>query len=183
MVDLDEERGILTRKLSEQYSQNSITMEEYERILEYINKLETRKEISIIEKIIQETGAGHNELTPAQNNEPMIPPAKGAHVALFSWRSSNVVSQNGYGGKYISLFGANRITIDNLPKGKTVIDVNSIFGLTEILIPKNIKIINKTVPVFAGVFAPGDANNEDEGLAELYIRGKAVFGNITIKRI
>jgi hypothetical protein len=183
MVDLDEERGRLTRKLSEQYSQNSINVEEYERILEYINKLETRKEISIIEKIIQETGAGYNELTPAQNNEPMIPPAKGAHIALFSWRSSNVAPQNGNGGKYISIFGANRITIDNLPKGKTVINVNSIFGLTEILVSKNIKIINTTVPVLAGVFMPEDVNTEGEDLPELYIRGKAVFGNITIRRI
>ena len=36
-------------------------------------------------------------------------------------------------------------------------------------------------PVFSGIFSPYKTNNQDEGLPELYIIGKAVFGNITIK--
>jgi hypothetical protein len=48
MINIDEEKDKLTQKLSEQYSQNIINMEEYERILEYINKIETGKEINII---------------------------------------------------------------------------------------------------------------------------------------
>jgi len=67
MINLDEEKDKLTQVLSEQYSQNIINMEEYERILEYINKIETGKEISIIQKIIQENNVNDNEITIAKN--------------------------------------------------------------------------------------------------------------------
>ena len=183
MFNIDEEKDGLAQKLSAQYSQNIISMEEYERILEYINKIETKKEINIIEKIIRENGVENNELTAMQNSEITIPKPSGKHVSMFSWRSTNVKSINGSGGKFISLFGANRIIVDNLPKGRTVLNVNSVFGLTEIIVSKNIKIISKAVPVFSGIFAPDEINREDEALPELYITGKAVFGNITIRTI
>jgi hypothetical protein len=175
MFNLDEEKENLTKKLSEQYSRNIINMEEYERLLEYINKIETKKEISIIEKIIQENNV--------ENNEIIIPKSNEKHLSMFSWRTSNVKPINGNGGKYISLFGANRIIVDNLPRGRTVIKVNSIFGLTEIIVPENIKIINKADPIFSGIFTPNEINEKDEELPELYIIGKAIFGNITIKTI
>jgi hypothetical protein len=181
MFNIDEEKDSLVKKLTEQYSQNVINMEEYERILEYINKIETRKEINIIEIIIRENSIDNNELAIIQNSEIMTPKTNEKHLSIFSWRSANVKSINGNGGKFVSLFGANRIIIDNLPKGRTVLNVNSVFGLTEIIASKNIRIINKAVPIFSGIFAPDEINREDEELPELYITGKAIFGNITIK--
>jgi hypothetical protein len=101
---------------------------------------------------------------------------------MFSWRSSNVKPVNGNGGTFMSLFGANRIIVDSLPKGRTVINVNSIFGLIEIIVAKNIRIVNKTTPVFSGIFqSKMKEENFDDESPELYITGKAVFGNITIK--
>jgi hypothetical protein len=184
MFNLDEEKDKLAKELAEHYAQNIINMEEYERILEYINKLETKKEISIIENIIQANNvAPNNELTVTQNNEVIIPETKEKHLSFFSWRSSNVTPVNGNGGKYISVFGANRIIVDNLPRGRTVLNVNSIFGLTEIIVSGNIKIINKAVQIFSGIYTPNKINKEDEDLPELYIVGKAIFGNITVKTI
>jgi hypothetical protein len=183
MFSIDEEKDKLAKALSEQYSKNIITMEEYERILEYINKIETKKEVNIIEKIIQENTIGHNELTTGRNNEIVIPKAKEKHLSVFSWRTTNVKSINGNGGKFISLFGTNRIIVDNLPEGRTVINVNSVFGLIEIIVSKKIKIINTATPIFSGIFSPNEINRENENLPELYIVGKAIFGNITIKAI
>jgi hypothetical protein len=182
MINVDEEKDNLTKKLSEQYSQNIINMEEYERILEYINKIETGKEISIIYKIIQENNVNNSTLTITKNSEIIIPKTNEKHLSMFSWRTSNVKPLNGNGGKYTSVFGTNQIIVDNLPKGRTVINVNSIFGLTEIIVSDNIKIVNKTVPIFSGIFSPNEINKEDEELPELYIVGKAIFGNITIKK-
>ncbi|MHB9294639.1 hypothetical protein PilKf_00363 [Pillotina sp. SPG140] len=182
MFNVDEEKDNLIKKLSEQYSQNIINMEEYERILEYINKIETKKEIHIIEKIIQENNVENNEISIIQNNEIMIPKTKEKHLSIFSWRTSNIKPIHGNGGEYISIFGTNQIIIDDLPKGRTVLNVNSIFGLTEIIIPNNVKIINKTAPVFSGIFfIPQAADENDNDRPELYITGKAIFGNITIK--
>lgn len=174
MATIEEEKNRLTNALSEQYAQNSITIEEYERLLEYITKIETRKEASAAEKIIREQSV--------QNDEALLSQAGEKQLSLFSWRSSNVKPVGGNGGTYTSIFGANRIIVDNLPKGKTILKVNSIFGLTEIIVSKNIKIVNKTVPLCSGIFAPGEINQEHEDLPELYIFGKAVFGNITIIR-
>jgi hypothetical protein len=161
MFNIDEEKDKLANKLSEQYSQNIINMEEYERILEYINKIETKKETNIIEKIIQENDdENNNERTKTINDEIIVSKSKERHLSIFSWRTSNVKSINGNGGKYTSFFGANRIIVDNLPKGRTILNVNSIFGLTEIIVSKNIKIINKTVPIFSGIFSPNEINKE-----------------------
>jgi hypothetical protein len=185
MITIDEAKTKLTEELSEQYSQNRVTMEEYERIIEYIHKIETGKEIAIIEKVIQEN-------KNKENNELIVPDTNGGekHLALFSWRSSMLKPVQGNAGNYLSLFGANRIVIEDLPKGKTILTVNSIFGLTEIIVAKDIKIINKTIPVFAGIFAPNEiydtkSGGENEGsndTPELYITGTAIFGNITIIR-
>jgi len=177
MVNLDEEKEKLFNKLSEQYSKNVINIEEYERIVEYVNKIETNTELNIIERVIEENNQKNNDIS-------MIPHNKNyeKHLAVFSWKSTNLKSNNGNGGKYLSLFGTNRIIIDNLPKGKTVINVDSIFGLTEIVLPKSIKIINNIVPVFSGIFIPDETNEKEGEMPELYITGKAVFGNITIIR-
>lgn len=174
MLSLNEEKDQLTLKLSEQYSQNIIGVEEYERVLEYLNKIETEKEIGVIRKIIRE-----NDVKDIETTAPETPEK---HLSVFSWRSSNVKSLNGNGGKYTAVFGTSQIIADNLPKGRTVINVGSIFGLTEIIVSKNVKIVNKTVPVFSGIFAPNEADHEGGELPELYITGTAVFGNITIKR-
>jgi hypothetical protein len=183
VFNIDEEKEKLTQKLSEQYAQNIINMEEYERIVDYINKIETVKEVNVIERIIDGNNVEYSALTQNRSNEIMMPKGKEKYLSAFSWRTTNVKPINGHGGEYISFFGTNRIIMDNLPKGRTVIKVNSIFGLTEIIVSKNIKVINKAAPIFSGIFIPAEINKEDEELPELYIVGKAVFGNITVKTI
>jgi hypothetical protein len=180
MVSIDEEKNKLALELSEQYSRSMINMEEYERILEYINKIETGREIAILQKIIRENNA-NNELTIAAV-EVTIPKTNEKHLSMFSWRTTNIRPLNSYGGSFFSIFGTNQIIVDKLPKGRTVINVNSIFGLTEIIVPNNIRITNKIAPIFSGIFAPYITNKDDEELPELYIVGRAVFGNITIKK-
>jgi hypothetical protein len=181
MYNFDDEKEKLIKMLSEKYSQNIITTEEYERILEYINKIETKKEITIIEKIILENIVNENELSITPRNEVTTSEKKEKHLSMFSWRTTNIKPINGNGGEFTSFFGANRIILENLSKGKTVLNVNSIFGLTEIITTQDIKIINKAVPIFSGIFMPNEIKGSNEELPELSITGKAVFGNITVK--
>ncbi|MDR2651116.1 MAG: hypothetical protein LBC68_02200 [Prevotellaceae bacterium] len=184
MYNFDEEKEKLTKTLSEKYSQNIIGMEEYERIVEYINKIETEKEIAIIKKIITETIAGDNELAATAGGDAiMLSKTNEKHLSVFSWRTTTISPVNGNGGQFTSCFGTNRIILENLPKGRTILNVNSIFGLTEIIIKQDIKIVNKVTPIFSGIFMPDKINSENKKLPELYIVGKAVFGNITVKII
>jgi len=151
--------------------------------LEFINKLETNRELIIAEKIIQENDFSNNEYSIVQYHNLLTKELKEKHLSMFSWRTSNVKFKNGYGGKYISLFGANRIIVDNIPGTQAVISVESIFGLTEIFVSEKIKVINRTVPVFSGIYVPQEINKEKEDFPELQIIGKAVFGNISINTL
>jgi hypothetical protein len=186
----------LTKDLAELYAQNTIRVAEYERILEYINKIETEKEAVIIEKIIHEHGSrdvpavqsapetavphpGEHNLTPIRQDKPRL--------AVFSWRSSAIEPVDGDGGAFTSLFGANRIIVDKLPAGRTTLHIHSVFGLTEIVVSKGIRITNRALPFFGGIFmplSPAEPDNEQGAdMPELCISGTAVFGNITIVRI
>ena len=169
MPTIDDEKEQITRALSEQYAQNSISLEEYERLIESVQKISTALELRNIQNIAAEDG-------------------KEKHLSVFSWRSATINPIHGNAGTYASVLGATRITINehDLPRGKTVLSVHSILGLTEIHVPKSIKIINKTTPFLAVVFAPNDTGERgiqnDAEAPELYILGRAILGNITIIR-
>jgi hypothetical protein len=169
MPAIDDEKDQITRALSEQYAQNSISLEEYERLIESVQKISTARELKNIQTIAAEDG-------------------KQKHLSVFSWRSATINPIHGNAGTYVSVLGANRIAINehDLPKGKTVLTVHSILGLTEIHVPKIIKVINKTTPFLAGVFTPDDTGErgirDDTEDPDLYILGRAILGNITIIR-
>jgi len=177
MINLEEEKTRITEKLSDQYSKNIINLEEYERLLDYVNKIETSKEVAVINNAIQENNAGVDSEMPALPYDN-----SGKNLTVFSWRTTNIKPKNGNGGKFTSVFGTNRIIIDDLPRGKTVLNIESIFGLTEIVVSQKVKIINKIVPLFSGVFIPDEINDDNDVLPELYLLGKAVFGNVTVIR-
>ena len=95
VFNINEEKDRLAQKLSGLYAQNIINVEEYERMLEYINKIETGKEVSIIEKIIQENCVVNNGFPAIQNSETMMSKASERHLSLFSWRTTNIKPING----------------------------------------------------------------------------------------
>ena len=179
-MNIDEEKNFLTEKLSEQYSQNNISLDEYERLLEYVNRMETSKEVAVLEKIIRENAVQ----TDVRTDYEPIPRQSGGgqHATVFSFRTANLKPHNGNGGSFSCVFGTNRIIVDSLPRGRTILNVETVFGSTEIIVARNIRITSDIVPFFSGVFMPDENDPEDPDLPELHIMGKAVFGNITIKR-
>lgn len=184
MFNLNEEKDKLAEKLAEQFSQNIIDMEEYERILEYINKIETKKEVNIIEKIMKENNIEGKRLTADKNNDIITPEENEKHLTVFSETSSYIKSLNGNGGEHSCYFGENKIIVENLPKGRTLLNVKSVFGETKIIIAENIKIINRIIPVFSEIAEPAvKTDGDDDDLPELYITGKAIFGEVKIKRM
>jgi len=188
LINFDDEKSRLTEKSSDLYSTGIISIEEYERLIEYINKIETKKEIAIIDGFIQGYSADVKH-APAREDAPAsrkISTGKKSggkeHVALFSWRTTTLEPVNGKGGKFVSLFGTNKIIVDNLPPGKTVIKTETVFGLTEIVVSCNIRITNKTEAVFAGVYGIDEAQGSDPDVPELVIKGDVVFGNLNVTR-
>jgi len=197
---LENEKTRLTEKSSELYSASVINLEEYERLVDYINRIETKKEISVINSMIQSYSANSvgvssaassasawsspADSSPAPAYQEAISRQYGIdeRTAVFSWRTTNLRPVNGWGGRFVSVFGTNRIIADNLPPGRTSLQIQSVFGLTEIIVSDKVKIVNDTQPVFSGVFGPDELNSEDPDAPELVITGQVVFGNLTIIR-
>jgi len=182
MADIEFEKNRLTEKLSDQYSRNVITLDEYERLLDYINKIETTKEISIANNMLQ-------VYRPAEPPEPepdssvfdLFKRHTNKYDTIFSTRTLNVNLNNERDNKFSVIFGTNRIIVDNLPPGKTTLNIECVFGAMEIFIRQNARIINNITPVFSSVDSPHD--RYDEYLPELRIKGDVVFGSVTIKLI
>jgi hypothetical protein len=180
VFSLDEEKDRLVEKLAEQFSQGIIGMEEYERILEYINKVETRREISIIEKIMRENNT--EERRPDGDRNDVTPPPEKKHLTVFSSATSYINPLDGYGGEYNCYFGENKIIVKNLPRGRTLLNIKSVFGETKIILAENVKITNKIIPVFSEIADRAVNRNEDgeDELPELYITGNVIFGEMKI---
>ncbi|GMO53109.1 MAG: hypothetical protein Ta2G_11060 [Termitinemataceae bacterium] len=177
----------ITQKLLKKFSQNTIDIDEYEDMLSKINNIGDSDELALIEKEIEQDEINRRIMSLEENDQN--------HVSIFSYRSTSVRPLDSDAGKYSSILGATRINIDerDLHGKRTIINVNSILGLTEIFVPKNIKIINKVKPFLSGVFIRDEDyfnergtssvnNNDDTNAHELYIFGSAVLGNVTIVR-
>ena len=201
MVDVFKEKEALTNELSDQYAKSLISLDEFESMIDQVNKVESLKQLNAVKKAVCEnTGLMLSEDYKKEAKNPSLVTnslatsslapgkvKKRSYETVFSRSSVVAEAINGHAGNFSCVFGTNQIKVNNLPMGKTVLKVETVFGLTEIFVSKKIKIVNKVTPIFAGVFMPADEEKDDnyvpEGWPELHIKGEAVFGNITIKRI
>jgi len=171
MADIITERENLTLMLSDQYSKSIISLDEYEKMIDLVNRTETTRDVMTVKNLV----SSYSEISASESKSK-------EHTTVFSWRSTTIKPLGGNAGKFTCVFGTNQIIIDDLPKGKTTMDVEAVFGLTEIIVPKKIKVVMDVVPVFSGIFIPAETDHgmENEDISELYIKGQAVFGNITV---
>jgi len=176
LVNIIEEKEKLINTLSEQYSRSIINLNDYESMVDRVNKVDSLKTLRTVQKEVAETC----ELTLDYDNNDQKNAAE--YSSVFSWRTITAKSINGNAGKFSSVFGGMHIKIDSLPPGVTTIKVEAVFSVIEIFVPKNIKIVNKVTPVFSGVFAPDIGGYDDNDGSVLQITGDAVFGNITVIR-
>ena len=58
---VDERKGKAIENLSVSFAKNRLPLEEYERLVEYINKIESERELIVIEKIVTEYSSGDPE--------------------------------------------------------------------------------------------------------------------------
>ncbi|MDR0382794.1 MAG: cell wall-active antibiotics response protein [Spirochaetaceae bacterium] len=179
----DKIKDKITEELSRQYSLNKISLEEYERLIEYAHKIETEKELIIIRKIINE-----NDLTTAYKNDGKEI-TDNAHIkhdyTILSSRKMSGSALNEINGKIITILGDTHIIIDNddlaEDENETFIDIVVVLGDIVIHVPKNITVINKAVPILGDVSGNEGNRNGNQG-KKLIIKGKVILGNMTVRR-
>ncbi|QQO09662.1 LiaF domain-containing protein [Breznakiella homolactica] len=188
-VRLDERKNRAIETLSVQYSHNELPLEEYERLVEYINRAESDRELVIIEKIVRESSLysrGPDERGEAgySRRRTSGSPAL-TSFAILSTRnvSGDAIAEKGQ--TFISLLGTHTIDIyeDDLPPGRTEVDVVAILGEVRFRVPPGITVRMNAVPVLgeAKIARGIDTGKDGYNTRELVINGSAVLGTISVK--
>jgi len=173
---LDERKDKITEKLSSEYSLNHISLEEYERLIEYSHKIETEQEFRILEKIIEESKSADtaNYARTAPSN------IKKEYLTILSSRQTSGPITS---GNFVNILGSHQIILkeEDLINRETVFNVTVVLGSIEISIPDNVEVISNAAPLLANVSINENART-GEAVKKLIINGTVILGTIDVKR-
>lgn len=106
-------------------------------------------------------------------------------IAIFGGGTKVLTSENFKGGNITAIFGGSEIDLSNckLAEGNNVIDILTLFGGTELYIPRNWNVIVNVTPIFGGFSNKTykDPNQQLDTTRTLTIKGLAIFGGGEIK--
>jgi hypothetical protein len=171
----------LTEELSRQFSLDIISLDEYERLIEYAHKIETEKELAIFEKIVYENSLAA-EAAGGTAGRKTAGRRRNEYTILSSRKISGL--RPGEIKNIINILGDNHVIIsgDDLGGAETVIRVFAVLGEIVLHVPADISVINRVIPVMGGVFGGSESGNAGGG-KKLVIEGTVVLGNITVKPV
>ena len=184
---IEERKSEAIEKLSDAYAKNRLPLEEYERLAEYINKIESERELVVVEKIVTEYSSGlkkENDKAAVDDsdNEDLTYSQSSSNMTVLSSRTFSGSLKSGE--QFVSLLGNQDIKVrrSDLNKQKTVINVVSILGESVIHVESGIRVRNKAIPVLGSSNVNNKINKmaEEDG-AELVISGIALLGDISVK--
>jgi hypothetical protein len=194
---VDERKEKAIENLSTSYAKNKMPLEEYERLVEYINKIESERELVVVEKMVREYEASPVAEAAAEADAEKSKPAAYdddyrsvyASSQPFSGSNLTILSSRVFSGpvkpgvQFLSILGSTQIKVRkaDLEKKRSEINVVSIFGDSSIQIEPGIRVSVNAVPILGSV----DTNQKvdkfaQSGESELIVSGAALFGNISV---
>ena len=183
IIEKRKEKAI--ESLSDSFAENRLPLEEYERLVEYINKIESERELVLVEKLVAEHSRPEEPVydNDDDEDEPDFQPSRSSgNVAILSSRTFSGPLKSG--SEFVSLLGSAYIKIRkaDLAKQQTVLNIVSILGDCTISVESGIRVKNKAIPILGS----SSVNNKVSKLAEsdepeLKISGIALLGNISVK--
>jgi len=188
-VTAEERKEKLTEKLSTQYSLNKISIDEYERLIKYSQNIETDKELTILEKLIEgydtpqennsSYSAGQDRRQDYYGGNSYINNSPQNHISILSSRNTTGQLTS---GNFINILSSHKVTIfeEDLINTETVLNFIVILGDVEIHVPDSVNVINKTIPVLADIKIDDNVRNRG-GRKDLIINGNILLGDIKIK--
>ena len=187
---VEERKEKAIENLSDSFAKNKLPLEEYERLVEYINKIESERELMVIEKIVAEYDAGssgNESLKKSVYDEEDEPqnyssPNQSGNLTVLSSRTFSGPLESG--AQFVSILGSEHIKVRkaDLHKKKTVLNVVSILGESVIFVESGIRVSNRAIPILGGCWTEQKVDKlASDGEPELVISGAALLGNITIK--
>jgi len=139
---IEDKKNKLVERLSSEYSQNNISLEEYERLIEYCHKIETDKELNILEKIIEENNAipkNNGQINSCNNN------ARDYCTILSSRKITGLLMS----GNIVNILGETKIYLneEDLVEYETALNILVILGEIKIYVPENVDVICNAFPI------------------------------------
>jgi hypothetical protein len=186
---IEERKGKAVETLSASYAKNRLPLEEYERLVEYINKIESERDLVVVEKIVAEYSVD-KDTRPANDDEDDEPDYPSHHDHRNSLSNLTILSSRNFSGpvksgsQYVSILGSGNIKIrkEDLNKRKVVLNVLSILGDSLILVEPGIRVTNRVIPILGSAWIDNKVNKQSRsGDPELVISGTSLLGNITVK--
>jgi len=194
---IEERKEKAIENLSDSYAKNKLPLEEYERIVEYIHKIESERELVVVEKIVAEYDAGYDDSGAPQENsaetsaeasdddEPDSYHGQGNLANNLAVLSSRVFQGPlKPGAQFVSILGSTSIKVRkaDLSKKRTTLNLVSILGNNVVYVEPGIRVANKVVPVLGST----DVNQKVDKQArssdpELVLSGVALLGDISVR--
>jgi hypothetical protein len=192
---IEERKNQAVETLSARFAENRLPLEEYERLVEYIHKIESERELAVVEKIVAEYGTeygGGPAGTAAFSGGEFDDEDGGEYPPGLPFSKSNltVLSSRGFAGplragaQFVSILGSEHIKIrrEDLRRRRTVLQVVSILGDSLIQVEPGIRVINTAIPVLGACWTDSKIGKAaDRDGPELLISGAALLGNITVR--
>jgi len=185
---VEERKEKAVENLSDSFAKNKLPLEEYERLVEYIQKIESERELIVVEKMVAEYGGSELSKENAYEDEDdevddyQRPEHQGSSLTILSSRTISGPVESGM--QFVSILGSEHIKIRkaDLSRRKTVLNVVSILGESVISVESGIRVSNRAVPVLGGAWMDRKVERSaDAREPELIISGAALLGNITVK--
>jgi len=193
---VEERKGKAIETLSDSYAKNRLPLEEYERLVEYINKIESERELVVVEKIVAEYNAGDAAGNRTGSDATLYDDDDDEEVDNYHQYQTNLANNLSVlsarvftgpvksGSQFVSILGSTQIKIRkaDLQKRRTVLNVVSILGDNTIFVESGIRVINKVIPILGSSDVSQKAGKQArEGEPEIVISGTAFLGNISVK--
>ena len=182
---VEERKEKAIENLSTSFAKNRMPLEEYERLVEYISKIESERELLVIEKMVAEYGKKSEAAADISENEDE--PDQGrrnsrSNLTLLSSRTFSGLLETG--SSFVSILGSGCIKIrkKHLKNRQTVLNVVSILADHVIMVESGIRVTNKVVPILGDAKINHKVDKEAQAEApELIISGTAILGDVSVK--
>jgi hypothetical protein len=173
--EMDREKEKLINILSEQYAQDLITIDEYERLLEFVNKTETNKEIEYIKKIIDTNETyvlkATNQSVEKENSNNII-----LMILKKIFRKNNIRKIKIFSGNY-------ELKLHDIDFVENLLTIKlTIFSGDVIIYIFNNTAVENDIKCFSGKINMSNQNNirNEEIKNKLILKGNIFDGNLYI---
>ena len=184
---VEERKEKAIENLSTSFAKNRLPLEEYERLVEYISKIESERELIVVEKIVAEHGEKSEKTVDDYEEEDEDEPDHRRHLSrnnLTLLSSRTFTGPLKTGSQFISILGNTSIKIrkKHLKNRQTVLNVVSILSDHVIMVESGIRVINNVVPILGDAKTNKKVDKEVQAEGpELIISGTAFLGGISVK--